>query len=130
MNIDIYKEFRKVGYGASRAKESASILEIFQWMEETGKVRIRTEVEEDYYPCFDMMEERDIQNLQKYIDMWGCFYVTTEFLTCKKCGTFEHADSIGFCVYQEPENPFENEYVIDMMDRAIKQYYANVHINI
>lgn len=89
-------------------------------MEAEDLVRISSEPEvENYFDVFGREEnERDQQRMQDTIDRLGCRYVFTEYRDANRA--WQRADSIGMCVYDDPESPFENCYVAELMCAAIK----------
>jgi len=123
----LYNQFRKhspfiaVGRNAELALDAARTLHKWNELESAGLVRLRMEPEEesyfDVFGCEDISKKHD-QALRDTVDRLGCYWVTSEYL---KCGTFEHADSIGMCVYENPLSPFENCYIIQLMAEAISQ---------
>ena len=124
MNINkeiFYKRFREHGKTAQDALRSANVLAKFRKMESRGLVRLRAEPEEENY--FDVYgepeNEKDKKAIIHSIETYGCYWIVSE-RACSKCGTFEHKDSIGMCIYKNPLDPFENDYVIDLMENAIK----------
>lgn len=120
-NVTWYKEFRKVGYTAQRAYDAADIYTRFLLAQAQGLVKIRAEYEEESY--FDVYGEPDTKKerdeICRLIDQWGMYCVLTE-AKCPCCGSWELSDSIGMCIYNDPLSPFENDYVIDLMDSALK----------
>jgi len=144
--------FMLVGSNAALALSSAKTLIRFRELEEQGKVRLRAEAEQDSY--FDVYGNEDgytnaqghevsaeqaRENIIEQIERDGCWWVVSEYLETETCDiedckcqfhrkpreTWEQADSIGMCIYNDPTDPFENCYVIDLMDAAIKAYEVN-----
>ena len=56
------------------------------------------------------------QSHGRLLEQWGCVVVYTEYLDGE---TWRRADSVGMCVYNRPLDPFDNDYVIDLMRSAI-----------
>jgi len=112
------------GRQAEMALRDARILAEWRELESEGKVRLIAEPEQESY--FDVYGEPDSEKERKAIvealEDKGCYWVASEYLTT--CDNDEHevweqADSIGMCVYDDPTDPFENCYVIDLMSSAI-----------
>ncbi len=124
--VRLYCRFRDAGIGHIVGEYAAGCLRAaktyyqFRVLEAAGKVRIAAEPEEDNY--FDVYGEPDTKQEREAIvaalEQHGCWHVYTE-VKCHCCGNWERADSIGMCVYSNPTSPFENDYVIDLMRRAI-----------
>ena len=117
----LYLQFRQHGKTAAQSLYAAKTLIKFQKLEDKGIVRLRAEPEEEGY--FDVYGEpeskKERESVVHAIEMNGCWWVVAERLCCKKCDTFEHKDSIGMCIYSDPFDPFENDYVIDLMHSAL-----------
>jgi len=134
--INTYKQFRAaqlggiVGQDAQNCLFRAKTLIAFRELEAAGKVRIRQEAEtESYWDVYgDICDfsEKQVKDINESIEQLGCWWVTSEVYDgCECCdrGEWEHADSVGMHTgYHNPCSPFENCYVIDMMDAAIKAY--------
>jgi hypothetical protein len=112
------------GRQAEMALRDARTLREWRELESEGKVRMVMEPEEENY--FDVYGEPDTEKERKSIvetlDRLGCYWVAAEYLTA--CDNDEHevweqADSIGMCVYEDATDPFENCYVIQLMQSAI-----------
>ncbi len=101
---------------AACALNSARTLAQWREAEAAGRVRLRAEPEEGNY--FDVYGEPDTEQQRKAIEQSierdGCWFVIAEYL-CRYCGQWKHADSIGMCIYANPLDPFENDYVVDLM---------------
>jgi hypothetical protein len=115
-----------VGQDAQSSLHAAKTVLRFRELEAQGKVRIVAEPEQENY--FDVYgkpdDEKEYQNLCDTIERMGCWYVHVDvFDGCPVCdrGSWETADSIGMCVYDNPCSPYENCYVIDLMAEAIKR---------
>lgn len=106
---------------AACALQNTKTLQAFRQAESDGRVRIRYEGEQESY--FDVYGEPDTEKERKAIlaelERHGCWFVVTEFLA--PYGEWEHADSIGMCVYSNPTDPFENCYVPDLMSSALEK---------
>jgi len=50
-------------------------------------------------------------------EITGCWWIVASVATGDK---WEHADSIGMCVYEDPLDPFQNCYVVDLMATALE----------
>ncbi len=127
-----YADFRKIGYTAERALANAKTLAKFRDYEENGwearGIRLRAEQEtESYFDVYgkpDSTQERD--RLIDIFDRLGVWCVISEIYN-EDSGKWEHVDSIGMCTgYENPTSPFENDYVIDLMDAAVKAYESKL----
>lgn len=120
------KPFMIAGQDAAASLDAARTILRFRELEQAGLVRIRAEHQQENY--FDVYGEPDTQREREAIidaiDRNGLSWVTTEvFHTCECCEDeqWEHADSIGMCIYSDPCDPYENCYVVDLMRSAIDQ---------
>lgn len=127
----LYRKFRQhspfmlVGHNAQQALRAAKIFN--RWMEllAKGLVRIWTELDSDadadFYDTWGHLSERTREKLkQAYYD--DCWVVIVE---CRLSEDFkwQMVDSIGGCSgYIDPTSPYENPYVIDLMESAVKLY--------
>ncbi len=88
-------------------------------------VRIRAEIEQDnYFSVYgreNISKEEDAE-IERMIELWGMYCVISEYLD--NDGEWQIADSVGMCIYENPLNPFENEYVIDLMKSALDKREA------
>lgn len=125
-----YLRFRKLGGGivgesALWALRDARTLAEWRELESEGLVRLRAEPEQENY--FDVYgesdDERERQAIIDAIDRDGCWYVVAEYL---EDGEWQHADSIGMCIYRDPTCPFENPYVTDLMRGAMRALPAEI----
>lgn len=86
---------------------------------------IRVNANEEFENYFDVYGEPDTeeerQEIINLIDRCGLWTVYSEY-KCPCCGQYVIADSIGMCIYDDPTDPKENEYVNDLIDSAIEQY--------
>jgi hypothetical protein len=131
-----YRKFRETsGYcvppgKAACALRSARVLAEWRKAEKAGLVRLRAEEEqESYFDAYGKPEdEKECESIIKEIERNGCWRVISEVRTggdCWRTGSeywkhWEHADSVGMCVgYENPLDPFQNDYVIDMMRAAL-----------
>ncbi len=84
-----------------------------------------TQTEGSYFDVFGKPDdEREYKQMCETLDRLGCYCVITEYFDgCPVCerGSWEMADSLGMCVYENPLSPYENCYVIQMMQEAIKK---------
>lgn len=115
-----YRRFRRTGHSASYALSAARTLAAFTDLE-TESVRIRMEPERENY--FDVFGRKCISTaedvrIEKQIERLGCWWIVAEY--CDADGEWQHADSIGMCIYENPLSPFENCYVIDLMASALE----------
>jgi hypothetical protein len=93
--------------------------------EDIGAVRlIQRDEQESYFDVYGepdgyeglngkrVSAEDERKEIIRLIELNGCVYVAGQFWT----GThWETADSIGMCIYDRPLDPFDNEYVVDIM---------------
>lgn len=113
---------------AKQALHSAKVLK--RWHELEGEsVRLRLEYEEEsYFDIFGAPDtEKERKAIVKAIEQYGCYYAASEFKTkvcecCGRGGDWEHADGVGMLIYSDPLDPFENDYIIDLMAEAIAAY--------
>ena len=114
------KPFMLEGRDSEMSLRAAKTLLKWEELENRGLVRIKAEDEEESY--FDVFGREDDKEQQKatedLIERWGCVYVSTEYFDGS---SWQLADSIGMCVYENPTSPFENCYVIDLMNECIEQ---------
>lgn len=101
---------------AACALNKARTLKQWRTAEAAGRVRLRAEPEQENY--FDVYGEPDTEQERKaiteQIERDGCWLVVAEYL-CRYCGQWKHGDSIGMCIYANPLDPFQNDYVTDLM---------------
>jgi hypothetical protein len=126
------------GENAQQALAAAKTLIRFRELEDEGLVRIKAEPEEEsYFGVYGKPDgytdingkrvtaEEERKRICELIDRDGCWWVVTEYKanTCENHthDAWEHADSVGMCIYDDPTSPFENCYVIGMMDAAIEK---------
>ena len=125
-----------VGMSALCALHDAKTLRDWRELEDAGKVRLRAEPEEESY--FDVFGEPEgytnaqghyvtpelaRQSIIEALDRDGLWWVVSEYKACLcECcehDTWEQADSIGMCNYDDPCDPFQNCYVPELMAQAI-----------
>ena len=113
-----------VGRDAEMSLRSARIIARFKDLESRGVVRISSEEEqESYFSVYGEPDtEKERNSILDTIERLGCVYVLTEWFDGEE---WNHADSIGMCIYEDPESPFENCYVADLMSSAIEQIDAH-----
>jgi hypothetical protein len=131
--LRLYRRFRTdppfmlYGSNAAQALSAAKTLLQFQELEEAGLVKIDYEPDQDpdasYIDDWPHLSERTRQRLKdEYYDT--CVGVITYARTTED-DEWEDVDSIWGCAgYKDPTSPFENCYVIDLMDTAIKHATA------
>lgn len=124
----LYKQFREsspfmlVGRNAEVALSAAKTLAQFNRLEFEGCVRMQLEFDYDsdasFYDTWPHLSERSRRELkQAYCD--DCYVVSSQIFN-RDSHEWETVDSIGGCAgYKNPCSPFENCYVIDMMQSAI-----------
>lgn len=125
--LEYYKRFRAaspfmlVGHNAEQALSAANTLLAWNEGESAGLVRIVCEPEIDNY--FDVHGEPDTESEKKRIvdvlERDGCWHVKTEYWDEER-QSWEFADGVGMNTgYKDPCSPFENCYVIGMMQAAL-----------
>jgi hypothetical protein len=133
--LEIYRRFRLKGVRAQEACINARVIYAFSRRED---LRLIAEPEDDRY--FDIhgepegylsdeghwvSEEKHRKQICDRLDRVGCWYVCSQKRSpvCEKCGDggeWETVASIGMCVCERPCSPFDNDYVISLMLRALK----------
>lgn len=85
-----------------------------------GTVRLVMEPEvENYFNVYGEPDsEREKRELIETLNSKGCYWVASEFWN-PDSQEWEVADSIGMCVYDDPLDPFENCYIVQLMQTAI-----------
>lgn len=120
------------------ALSHAKLLGEWHKAESAGLVRLRSEEEqESYFDGFGEPEaytdahgrrvsaEQARKELCELIDAKGCWCVISEYWDGEE---WQQADSIGMCTgYDDPESPFENCYVPDLMRSALDAVNAPVY---
>jgi hypothetical protein len=118
--IENFKKFRSGGMKAINAFFSAKTLCEFKALEEIGQARIKIQYEEENY--FHVFGEPESEKERRYIvatiEKFGLWYVKAE-VKCPCCGQWEHVEGIGMIIANDPADPYENEYAIDLMQAAI-----------
>ncbi len=124
-----HKPFMLYGSDAQCSLDAAKTVLAFRELERQGKVRLRAIPEDENY--FDVYGKPDSKaeydQIVDSLERIGCFCVVSErFDGCPVCGRgeWELCDSIGMCVCENPLSPYENGYVIDLMNAAIKAVEA------
>lgn len=124
----LYRDFRRhspfmlVGHNAEQAIKAARILSRWRELEAAGLVKIEAEPDSDpdpsFYDTWEHLSERSRRELKRaYCE--DCSVVTTSY-RCNDCGEWKDVDSICGCSgYDDPCSPFENAYVIGLMETAI-----------
>lgn len=127
-----YQRFRAAGYSAADSLRSARIVEAFAEREDET-VRLRA-VPEDEHPFSVYGEpegyvnqygrrvspEEERRETECAIERDGCWRIVSE-RRCEACGAWELADSCGmFYGYQDPLDPVQNPYVVDLMASALE----------
>jgi hypothetical protein len=122
---DLYAKIRRdpvsmlVGRDAEMALRAARIITRFEDLKRAGLVRISAEPQDESY--FDVYGEPDTEKerkaIEESIERDGLWHVFTEYQD--ESGEWQTADSIGMCIYRDPCSPFENCYVVDLMDEAV-----------
>lgn len=91
--------------------------------ERADLVRLRIEPEQENY--FDVYgkpdNDQEKARIERELERCDCWWIVAEVnegdeITGDK---WEHADSIGMCVYDNPLDPFENDYIPDLMRAAL-----------
>ena len=114
-----YKPFMLVGRDAECSLESARVKIAFEHAEADGRVRIIQEPDAEPFDWGDCEPDPDM------LDRLGVWNVSSQvWQGCPDCGRGEwvDADSICGCAgYENPQSPYENCYVIDLMRSALDQ---------
>lgn len=128
--MEYYRRFRAqgggiVGESALWALRDAKALQTFRTLEGQGLVRIKAEPEmESYFDVFGEPEDaKGREQIIATIERLGCWWVCVEYFS-PESEEWEHASSIGMCIYADPTDPFENCYVAGMMSEAIEKLSA------
>lgn len=102
----------------------ARTLEQWREAESAGLVRLKMCPEnESYFDVYGKPDsEKEKLQILAALDRCGCWYVVSEVNTGDEASgdNWEHADSIGMCVYDNPLDPFENCYIPDLMAKALE----------
>jgi len=117
----LQKPFMLVGHDAECSLLAARAVIAFRKLADDGKVRIIAEHDDQEYDWGDIEPtSNDIAMLNRL----GVWVVSVEvFKGCDKCGRgeWEYVDSIGGCAgYENPTSEYENCYVSEMMETAVK----------
>lgn len=113
------------------ALNSAKILAQWREMVSAGRVKIEAKPEdENYFDVFGKPEgytsaagrhisaDEERKEIEAQIERNGCWCVVAYYHDGNR---WQWADSIGMCVgYSNPCDPFQNDYVIDLMASALK----------
>ena len=128
----LYRQFRKsspfmlVGENATQALNAARVIKRWQELEASGDVAISKQFDHDsdasFYDYWEHLSERTREQLKADYSA-DCWVVQT--VVIDEFGTETVVDSIGGCSgYDDPCSPFENCYVVGMMETAIKHIDA------
>jgi len=124
----MYKKFRECGHDPLDSYRAMQIYSEFKQLEFLDKVKIELFNEFDNY--FDVYGEPDTekerQDIIDQINNLGCFYASGMY---KNKREWELADSIGFLIYNRPDDPFDNFQIIYLMDATITAYKEQLKIN-
>lgn len=123
-----YREFKNQGAycippgRAACAIRNARTLAEWRAARNSNLVRLRMIPEEESY--FDVFgrpdNEKERKEIETLLDRWGCYWVVSEVNHGNETrDDWQHADSIGMCVYANPLDPFENCYIPDLMRAAL-----------
>ena len=123
------KPFMLVGHDADCSLRAARTILAFRELEHRGLVRLRAEPEhENYFDVYgepeayinaqghEVSAEKAKEEMIATLDRDGLYWVVSEWFDGDE---WQHADSIGMCCYRDPLNPFENCYVVQLMQGAI-----------
>lgn len=117
---------------AACALRNAKTLADWREAEVVGMVRIGSEPDDgdDYFAIYGsscgytdlngrrVTPEQEENEMRETIERLGCWVVWAQFWNGED---WEQADSVGMCIYENPESPFENCYVPDLMESALRQ---------
>lgn len=128
-----YQQFRNAGYQAHVALSSAKALVEFLELG-NDKVRIIAEPEfESYFDVYGEPEgytdihgrhhsaEQEREEIIKSIERNGCYCIVAKYWS-EESESWETADSVGMCIYDNPLCPFQNCYVAGLMRSAVEAY--------
>ena len=128
-----YQQFRKSGYRALESLRNAKITDSFYELECTEEVRLVSTPEfESYFSVYGEPEgytnqygkrvtaEEERKEICDLIESNGSWIVESQYRN-PYTGEWEFADSIGFCIYSNPQSEYENCYVPDLMIAAMDQ---------
>ena len=107
---------------AACALRSAKTLAEWREAERAGLVRLVAEPErEDYFAVFGREDNEKYQKaMEQTLERDGCWHVFSQVNHGSESGDkWVFADGVGMCVYRNPLDPFENDYVIDLMRSAL-----------
>ena len=124
----LYRQFRKtppfiiVGENALQALNAARVVKRWQELEANGDLAIRMLFDHDsdasFYDDWEDLSERTREQFKAdyYADCW-----IVQTVVIDEFGTETVVDSVSGCSgYDDPCSPFENCYVVGMMETAIK----------
>lgn len=117
------------------ALAKARTLAEWRVMEDRGRVRIVSKPDPEPYDAMNMRdayvnqygrhvsEQEASAELDRILERDGVWCVRSEWFDGD---TWRHADSICGCVYSDPESPFCNDYVPDLMRSALDAIAAHI----
>lgn len=114
-----YVRFRAAGHKADSALRSARTKVAFDLLESAGSVRIvAAEEEESYFDVYGVPDDPR-ERAEHALEVYGNYCVYSQ-VRCEQCHQWETVDSVGHCAgYRDATSPYENAYVIDLMQSAV-----------
>lgn len=107
------------------ALHSARTLIEWKKAEAAGLVRLQIEPEEESYFRYGVPDDwHEVKKIERLVEAWGLWIVNTEFRATLN-DNWQHADSVGMCLFKKPADPFDNPYVIDLMHSALMGLECN-----
>lgn len=108
-----------VGQNALVSLEIARTLVLWEQLEDTGLVRLRT-VPDDSYDWSDKPDGMSDERWEE-VSQGGAWGIVGEYRITEEA-EWQQADSVwGFVGYSTHDDPFENPYVSDIMAQTIEQ---------
>ena len=126
--VFLHEFMDKAGMTLEQAQAACQTMKQFEKLKEDNKVCLHMEPEqENYFSVYgepDTVEEKNA--IIHEIDTYGLWYIVSE-VRCKCCSKWDVADSVGMCIFNDPLDPVENPYIIDLMNSAIVKYNEGVN---